>query len=215
MASKKKKAAPSPAATVLPREYEAIYIMRSSVEPDAAQSIAERVQALIDEGGKILRVDNWGRRRLAYPIGGSSRGVYVCLRFVGDPSLVAEIERQLKLVDDVIRYQTVLIKRDVAIADYEVAAEDVAFAPVEPAPEDDEPGFAQRLGLVEPPPKPAPPPRPAEGEAAAEGAATQGAAEGEAPAGAAAAKPAAEAGAAEAAPEGGQPEEAQPEGAQQ
>jgi len=152
MASKKKKTeAPVSTEPVALREYELIYILRGGVAPESAQAIAERMQVLIDDGGKMLRVDNWGRRRMAYPIAGSNRGVYVCLRFLGGPTVVKEMERQLKLSDDVIRYQTVLIARDVDASSYEVSPDDVAFAPIEPAPEDDEPGFAQRLGLVETP----------------------------------------------------------------
>ena len=56
------------------REYETIYILRSAVDPDEADRIATRVREVIGTlGGKILRVDNWGRRRLAHPIGKATR----------------------------------------------------------------------------------------------------------------------------------------------
>src|SRR3954447_17006842 len=98
------------------REYETIYILRSSVDPDEADRVANRVREVITSlGGRLLRIDNWGRRRLAYTIRKSTRGVFVYLRYVGLNNLVAEIERNLRLIDDVMRFQTVQIKDKVHV----------------------------------------------------------------------------------------------------
>jgi len=136
------------------REYETIYILRSSVEPDEADRIANRVRDVISNlHGKLLRIDNWGRRRLAYNIGKHSRGVFVYVRFVGLNNLVAEIERNLRLIDDVVRYQTVQLKERVRIEDYAVDPAETEFRRLEQAtPEEEhEPELAQRLGMVERP----------------------------------------------------------------
>jgi small subunit ribosomal protein S6 len=136
------------------REYETIYILRSSVDPDEADRVATRVREIIANlGGKLLRIDNWGRRKLAYPIAKSTRGVFVYVRYVGLNNLVAEIERNLRLIDDVVRHQTVQLKERVRVEDYEVDPADTQFHRLEQAaPEDtEELGLAQRLGLIDRP----------------------------------------------------------------
>lgn len=136
------------------REYETIYILRPSVDPDEADRIATRVREVIDGmGGKLLRIDNWGRRKLAYTIGKATRGVFVYVRYVGLNDLVAEIERNLRLIDDVVRHQTIRIKDKVRVEDYAVDPAETQFRRLEaPAPEEiEEPELAQRLGLVERP----------------------------------------------------------------
>ena len=136
------------------REYETIYILRPNVDPDEADRIATRVREVIaGRGGKLLRVDNWGRRKLAYTIGKATRGVFVYVRYVGLNNVVAEVERNLRLIDDVVRHQTVQVKDKVRIEDYNVDPADVQFRRLEqPLPEEaEEPELAQRLGLVDRP----------------------------------------------------------------
>jgi small subunit ribosomal protein S6 len=136
------------------REYETIYILRSSVDPDEADRVANRVREIIANlGGKLLRIDNWGRRKLAYTIAKSTRGVFVYVRYVGLNNLVAEIERNLRLIDDVVRHQTVQLKERVRVEDYEVDPADTQFHRLEQAPaeEEEEVELAQRLGLIERP----------------------------------------------------------------
>jgi small subunit ribosomal protein S6 len=136
------------------REYETIYILRANVDPDEADRIATRVREVIDgRGAKLLRIDNWGRRKLAYPIGKATRGVFVYVRYVGLNDVVAELERNLRLIDDVVRHQTVRIKEKVRIEDYAVDPAETQFRRLEaPAPEEaEEPELAQRLGLIDRP----------------------------------------------------------------
>lgn len=136
------------------REYETIYILRSSVDPDEADRVAQRLREIIANlGGKLLRIDNWGRRKLAYTIGKATRGVFVYVRYVGLNNLVAEIERNLRLIDDVVRYQTVQVKERVHVEDYQVDPADVQFHRLEQAApeEEEEVELAARLGLVDRP----------------------------------------------------------------
>ncbi|MDD9935295.1 MAG: 30S ribosomal protein S6 [Myxococcales bacterium] len=138
------------------REYELVYILKGTATAAAAEKVAERIRDVVgSRNGKLLRVDNWGRRRLAYPIAKSTRGVFVYLRLVGWNDLVAELERNLRLLDDVVRFQTVLINERVDLEGYQVDPEEVEFRPIEEAGEDEEePELAQRLGLVERPREP-------------------------------------------------------------
>lgn len=146
--------APVSASTLRAREYETIYIMKPTVHPDEADRIAERVKGIIDgRRGKLLRVDNWGRRKLAYPIGKATRGVFVYLRYAGFGDLVAEVERNLRLIDDVVRHLTVQVNEHVALDTFTVDPEEVKFHRLEEAaPEEDaEQELAARLGLVDRP----------------------------------------------------------------
>jgi small subunit ribosomal protein S6 len=135
------------------REYETIYILESTIDPDEADRVATRIKEIITaRTGHLLKIDNWGKRKLAYPIRKSSRGVFVFLKYLGFEDLVAEIERNLRLLDPVIRYQTVVIKPDVKPETYQIDPADLEFRRLEVSEEaDEELGIAQRLGLVDAP----------------------------------------------------------------
>jgi small subunit ribosomal protein S6 len=133
----------------LGREYETIYVMRPEVTRDSADRVAKRVEEVVGrEHGQLTRVENWGRRQTAFSIGKSRRAVYVYLRYVGGGLLVSELERNLRMLDDVIKYQTVRLRDDVDLGNLTVDAEEVKFEAVEPPPEDDlEETLARKLGL--------------------------------------------------------------------
>jgi small subunit ribosomal protein S6 len=60
------------------REYETIYILRSDVDADSAEKLQTRVAEVVQrENGKLVKVESWGRRRLAYPVAKQKRGVYM------------------------------------------------------------------------------------------------------------------------------------------
>jgi small subunit ribosomal protein S6 len=135
------------------REYEIIYILRSDVDSDAAEKVASRVSEVITrENGKLLKVENWGRRKLAYEIAKQRRGVYTFVKFLGKGPTVSELERSLRLQDSVIRYQTVLTRSDVIADDVAVDPEELKFSPLEPLGEDDKEETREKLlGLVDSP----------------------------------------------------------------
>jgi len=132
------------------REYEVVFVLA----PNADNTEAERINAKVNEvissyGGKLLKLDNWGRRKLAYPIRRNTRGIFVYAKYIGKPGVVAEIERNLRIADSVLRYQSNLTNPAVAsVDDVQVDPEDVKFAPVAPAEPEEELSFEQRLGLV-------------------------------------------------------------------
>lgn len=132
------------------REYETIYILRPTVKADEAAKVAERIVEVVDRlGGKITQVDNWGSRKLAYKIAKFSRGIYVYVKYVGFSDMVAEIERNLRLLEPVIRFQTIQLRDDVDIDAIEVDAEETKFLPIEEVELEPEPDIATQLGLVE------------------------------------------------------------------
>lgn len=93
------------------RKYEVMYIIRPDVEQEAVQALVERFQGIIQNGGEITKHDVMGKRRLAYEINKVRDGVYVLVNFTATPDVVNELERIMKISDDIIRY---LITKDVA-----------------------------------------------------------------------------------------------------
>jgi small subunit ribosomal protein S6 len=135
------------------REYETIYILEPNIDPDEADRVATRLKEIITaRSGHLLKIDNWGKRKLAYPIRKTSRGVFVFLKYLGFEDLVSEIERNLRLLDAVMRYQTVVMKPQVTFEQYQVDPGDLEFRRLEASEEvEEELGIAQRLGLVDAP----------------------------------------------------------------
>ena len=135
------------------REYETIYILRPDIDADGAEKINTRLSEVVTrESGRLTKVESWGRRRLAYDIGKQRRGVYMYLKYLGGGKVVAEIERNLRLSDGVIKYQTVLVRSDIEVEGLAIAEEDVKFERLElPPVEDDRDESRERqLGLIEP-----------------------------------------------------------------
>src|SRR5688572_30078018 len=99
------------------REYETIYVLRPDAGREASESISSRVLDVISkQHGSLTRVENWGYRKLAYPVKKHGRGVYVYLKYVGDGVLVAELERNLRIQDAVLKFQTVKLSDEAVTA---------------------------------------------------------------------------------------------------
>lgn len=86
-------------------EYELLYIVSPRVPADDVANAIERVNALVTgQGGEVLSVDNWGRRRLAYPIRQYFEGTYVLTTLKMPPTGAVAIESGLRLSEEVIRH---------------------------------------------------------------------------------------------------------------
>jgi small subunit ribosomal protein S6 len=134
------------------REYETIYILKPDIDADNAERIGTRIAEVVGrEAGRLTKVESWGRRRLAYDIGKQRRGVYVYLKYLGTGRVVSEIERNLRLADGVLKYQTVLLRSDVEAEGLAVSEEDVKFERIElpPLEEERDESRERQLGLVE------------------------------------------------------------------
>jgi len=92
------------------RDYEVVYIFRSTFSPEEVEAKLEPFHALITDGGQgeVTAVVQWGKRQLAYPIDKQTTGHYVVAQFTAEPERLAELERVLKLQDDLLRYLVVL-----------------------------------------------------------------------------------------------------------
>jgi small subunit ribosomal protein S6 len=100
------------------RRYEIVYIFDSTAEEAKIEEQLERFHALLKNGDNpepIQNVNHWGKRTLAYSIGGNEIGYYVVVQFATDPTLLPEFERLVKLEESVIRYQIVLNEGEVPV----------------------------------------------------------------------------------------------------
>jgi len=141
------------------REYETIYVLKPDVSKDNAERIGARVdEAVVREGGKLTLVETWGRRALAYPVTKYKRGVYVYLKYVGAGAVVSELERNLRMLDDVLKYQTVKVRDEVDVTGLQIDPDAVKFEAIEPpAEEEAEESIERALGLEDAPERPARP----------------------------------------------------------
>lgn len=86
-------------------KYELLFIIDNSVADEAKDAIVAKMsQVVTDNGGTMEKVDKWGAKKLAYSIGDKEDGYYVLMNFECQPELVAEIERQLRINDQVLRH---------------------------------------------------------------------------------------------------------------
>jgi small subunit ribosomal protein S6 len=133
------------------KEYETIYVLRPDIDADTADKVQARVSEVVTrEQGTMVKVEAWGRRKLAYPVKKHRKGVYVYVRYVGKGGLVTELERNLKLQDAVLKYQTVLTKSDIDAAGIAVDPEEIKFQRLELPPEEEERESRERaLGLLD------------------------------------------------------------------
>jgi small subunit ribosomal protein S6 len=90
--------------------YELMYIMVPTLEGEALEAVMTKVTTLIESvNGTITEVKKWGKRRLAYEINDIKEGFYVVVTFDADPSSITEIDRVLKLTEEILRF---MITRD-------------------------------------------------------------------------------------------------------
>jgi small subunit ribosomal protein S6 len=96
------------------RSYELVFIVHPEVDGDDLTTLIETVRGLIERsGGQVTQVDPWGLRRLAYPIRNLWEGQYVLMRLRLEPQSVAELERSLKLTEQIMRHLIVHLEEEV------------------------------------------------------------------------------------------------------
>lgn len=120
-------------------DYETIFILRADIDSDASEKAISRVLSAIEAGhGKLLKVESWGKRRLAYPIGKQRKGFYVYVRYLGYRGIVAEVERNLRMLDTVLRHLTVALRKNVDPKSLSVDPEDIKVRRIEIVEGDDD-----------------------------------------------------------------------------
>ena len=89
---------------IVTRPYELLYVLNPEIGEEKLEAVTARFEQLIADNGTVDDVDVWGRRHLAYEINDLTEGYYVLVHFSSDPEFPLELERQLKISEDVIRY---------------------------------------------------------------------------------------------------------------
>jgi len=93
------------------RSYELLFIVRPGLDEETMAALMERLQSAVrDNGGKILRIDSMGRRKLAYPIAKQTEGHYMILQAEMDQTVIRQVERLIALSEDIIRH--LLVRMD-------------------------------------------------------------------------------------------------------
>ncbi|MEG0291794.1 MAG: 30S ribosomal protein S6 [Anaerovoracaceae bacterium] len=90
--------------------YEIMFIIEPTLEDAAKDTTVETVKGIIEAEGEVSKVDVWGMRKLAYPIQKKNEGYYVVMEFKASPTLPKELDRRLKISDNVIRH--LIINKD-------------------------------------------------------------------------------------------------------
>lgn len=84
-------------------KYETMLVTSSALDEEATAALVGKFKSLIEANGTIDSVDEWGKRRLAYPINDEEEGVYTVIKFTSEPSFPAELDRVYKITDGVMR----------------------------------------------------------------------------------------------------------------
>jgi len=93
------------------RQYEALYIIRPDLQEEEVSPITEKYKQVVEsQGAEVLEVNRWETRKLAYEIDGYREGIYVLMTFSGQPGAAAELDRVLRIGEDVLRH--IIVRKD-------------------------------------------------------------------------------------------------------
>jgi small subunit ribosomal protein S6 len=93
------------------RKYETFFIEDPDLSDETNAALDSKVQSIVtSNGGEVLTYVPWGKRKLAYAIGKHTRGLYVLMEFCGGSKLVAELERNLRIDERVLKFITVMLE---------------------------------------------------------------------------------------------------------
>jgi small subunit ribosomal protein S6 len=126
------------------RVYESAVLINAALDDESIKILISKIKETINNnGGEILEVEDWGRKRLAYQVKKSKIGYYVIFRFNSQPDLIPKLERYYQLDETILRYLTITLSKD-ALEQIEIdksllpqLVEEVEQIPVVP-PEADE-----------------------------------------------------------------------------
>ncbi len=102
------------------RRYETIFITYAELPEDDMNGLVERYSAIIkDRKGTLIKVEKWGKRKLAYEINKQARGSYVLMDYAGSAAIVTELERNLRIADKILKFMTVKTQEAVNLEELE------------------------------------------------------------------------------------------------
>jgi len=129
------------------RDYELGFILNPEVNEEQSNAILERIQQIVNNhDGQVVRISQWGRRRLAYPIRHQRDDFYVFFDMILTPETVSELDRNLKVTEEILRH--IIIRRDPKIAQQD-RAEREARAAAQAAQAESEPATVESPEAIE------------------------------------------------------------------
>ena len=91
-------------------KYEVLYIVDPAQGEEGIAALVEKFKAMVEAEGTLSNVDEWGKRRLAYPINDLNEGYYVLMNIETKPAFPAELERVMKITDGILRCLTTVVE---------------------------------------------------------------------------------------------------------
>ena len=91
-------------------KYESVVIINPNVDEEGVKALVERFSALINNDGKVEKVDSLGKRKLAYEVKKQKEAYYEVFHFEANPELIAELERNYRITDEVIKFMTMKVE---------------------------------------------------------------------------------------------------------
>lgn len=89
------------------REYETVFLVKPDLTDENVDVVKGKVRDIVNrEGGKFLRFTIWGKKKTMYPVAKQPRAIYLHAHYLGKSNLVAEVERNLRILDEVSRYMS-------------------------------------------------------------------------------------------------------------
>jgi small subunit ribosomal protein S6 len=96
------------------REYETIFLIRPDLAEDLVEKTVERLRGVVTrDAGKVIKVINMGKKKTAFEVKKHPRAIFIQMHYLGDSKMVAELERNLRMTDDVLKYQSVKLSENV------------------------------------------------------------------------------------------------------
>ncbi len=91
-------------------KYESVIIINPSVDDEKLKELEEKFTDLINKDGKLTKVDELGKKKLAYEVRKNKEGIYVVFYFEANPTLIAELERNYRITDEVIKFIVIRVE---------------------------------------------------------------------------------------------------------
>jgi len=105
------------------KPYELLLIITPDHDENEAEALTDQVKGIIESDGTLLKIDPWGKKRLAYPIKKRSEGYYVLYIFESAPGFVASLNQSLRVIETILRYMIVEYEGDIDKLKAEIAAD--------------------------------------------------------------------------------------------
>ena len=91
-------------------KYESVVIIDPSVEEEKVKELSQRFTDIINHDGKVEKVEELGKKKLAYEVKKNKEGYYIVIHFEANPNLIAELERNYRIIDEVIKFITIKVE---------------------------------------------------------------------------------------------------------